>query len=342
LLVVIALMAILLQLLVPSVVQTRASSRSIACKNNLKQLSTAAIGHLSSQRFFPSGGWSGRFTGDAAKGYGRSQPGGWMFSVIAYTDDALLRKNCEGESMISPELGLSLEEIHTSSLPYGHCPSRRVSQPYPILHGQTGSWRLINAVGAAKLAAVTKSDYAANSGDSKHHAGVGFSDIEFSTPMSYGESNNYMLWTDTGDANSEFFQTGVIHYRSEIRPKHISDGLSKTYLFGEKFMEPAHYYDISNARPPAMYGDNQSAWAGFDWDNHRIAWQEHSLFPKEFYRPQRDRNSAGLSSIVAFGSAHPSSWNSAYCDASVRSVGYGSDLEVHRAAANRMDLRLKN
>jgi len=45
-------------------------------------------------------------------------------------------------------------------------------------------------------------------------------------------------WTDTTERESRFFQTGVVYYRSEVRPAQVVDGLSKTYLYGEKFLSP--------------------------------------------------------------------------------------------------------
>jgi prepilin-type processing-associated H-X9-DG protein len=88
---------------------------------------------------------------------------------------------------------------------------------------------------------------------------------------------------------------------------------------------------------PAIFGDNQSAWAGFDWDNHQVAWNPNSRWPPETYQPREDVSGYELAGCFAFGSAHAGALNMAYCDGSVQSISYDIDFEVHRQQANRMD-----
>ena len=78
------------------------------------------------------------------------------------------------------------------------------------------------------------------------------------------------------------------YYRSEVKPAQIQDGLSKTYLCGEKFLPPEFYADVNGSDSPGIFGDNQSAWAGFDWDNHRVAWNANSRWSPETYQPRQD------------------------------------------------------
>jgi prepilin-type processing-associated H-X9-DG protein len=112
----------------------------------------------------------------------------------------------------------------------------------------------------------------------------------------------------------------------------IEDGMSKTYLIGEKFMDPLHY-DSGESN-----GDDQSMYVGFDRDNYRSG---HFFHP-----PLRDKSDPLVwikdsdSPDVTdwnFGSAHPNALNMAFCDGSVRQVSYDVAADVHSAFSGRND-----
>jgi prepilin-type processing-associated H-X9-DG protein len=189
------------------------------------------------------------------------------------------------------------------------------------------------------LPTVTKSDYAANSGDSIYSAAEQFSDEpQMWVPVSYEAlGTESTSWTNTANLQTSYFQTGVSHYRSEVRPAQVQDGLSKTYFVGEKHLSPEFYEDVNSSGNPAMMGDNQSAWAGFEWDNHRVAWSPNHRWPKTAYQPQQDAPNTSFAGCFAFGSPHPNSLNMAFCDGSVQDVAYDIDEQVHRQQANRLD-----
>ena len=185
------------------------------------------------------------------------------------------------------------------------------------------------------MPAVAKADYAANSGDSLTHAGVGFGSDSYDLPQNYARADNF-AWTDTNSPGTRFYQTGVIHYRSKIGIKDIADGTTKTYLIGEKFLSPAGYTQLLPGGA-GRFGDNQGVWAGFEWDNHRVAWNPASSLRREDFQPRQDTVGVDNPGYLAFGSAHPGGLNMAMCDGSVQTVTYDIDPLVHRFLANRLD-----
>jgi len=338
LLTVIAIIGLLIQLTLPAIQASRERARKLACQNNLKQLVIAAQSHLATHKFFPSGGWSGAYIADPHRGYGREQPGGWLFSVLEYMEESALRA-AGGERLEDFPLGEGLKSLYQSAPAVFYCPSRRDARPYPFKREGNGRWSLSEAQGVLLLPSVTKSDYAANSGDAIYSAAEPFSDEPAMwVPANYDAIKNKPLeWTTTSDPQTPYFQTGVSYYRSEVRAAQVLDGLSKTYFCGEKFLPSEFYEDVNQSDSPAMMGDNQSAWAGYEWDNHRVAWNPNSRWPQEAYQPQQDSPSAGFAGCFAFGSPHPGSLNMAFCDGSVRDVAYEIDPEVHRQQANRLN-----
>ena len=103
--------------------------------------------------------------------------------------------------------------------------------------------------------------------------------------------------------------------------KQISDGTSKTYFVGEKYLNPDHY---ATGDAP---GDNENMYGGAGQDMNR--WTERTMVPL------RDR--PGITASQRFGSAHQTGLNMMFCDGSVRHMNYSLDGETHRRLGNRED-----
>ncbi|TWT94798.1 hypothetical protein Pla108_36480 [Botrimarina colliarenosi] len=339
LLVVIGIIGVLVQLLLPAVQSAREAARRTTCKNQLRQFGLAAQMHLDTHGYFPSGGWSGDFVADADRGYGAEQPGGWPFSLLEYLELGALRDAAAGEDVTAEPLEPGYLTLLQSSPEVFYCPSRRPAAVYPFKTSGNGPWTPTTGRGVVPYKRLTKVDYAANSGDALYSAAEHFiGEPNMWVPSSYEAlETETPRWTPTNDPDSVYYQTGVSYYRSEVRPAQITDGLSKTYLIGEKFLSPGLYEDVNVTNGPSMMGDNQTAWAGYEWDNHRVAWNPAASFSQGEYQPQADTDEAFAANIFAFGSAHPAALQMAMCDGSVTEVAYDITPETHRARAHRMD-----
>ncbi len=97
-----------------------------------------------------------------------------------------------------------------------------------------------------------------------------------------------------------------------------TDGLSNTYLVGEKYVNRLAY---GTADDP---GHNQSLYSGVDLDVNR--W---TIDP-----PAADDDG---DRFRVFGSAHSAGCQLAFCDGSVRVISYTIDAETHRRLGNRRD-----
>ena len=344
LLVVIAIIGILVALLLPAVQAAREAARRNQCKNNLKQLSLGCLLHEDTHKALPSGGWSKFFTADPNMGFGPDQPGSWYYSVLSYIEEQALRDLGKGLALTAPGFQPASLKLHQTPVPMFHCPSRRTAKLYPQ------AWGTLTEQSWVATVSVVKGDYAANSGDSLCHAGNGFGSDQFTNPSSTAAVKNgtFSGWTPTNKATgtyARFYQTGVIYYRSDISSKRITDGTSHTYLIGERFMSPDAYEELlpgGNGR----FGDNQGVYAGYEWENHRVAYKKPntdgpgtagSPYAAEDYQPRRDIAGADNPGFLAFGSAHAGSMNMAMCDGSVQGVSYDIDSDTHGSLANRLD-----
>jgi prepilin-type processing-associated H-X9-DG protein len=161
--------------------------------------------------------------------------------------------------------------------------------------------------------------------------------------------------------------TGVIWYHSQVSLRQISDGTSKVYLIGEKYID-----QITATIELAGNGDEVSVYHGMSQALIRLGASGGVYTPNSgmpgigtvaddaptqqlLYPPMQDspiwpgpavsNNQASIPqgapqdwfSGFRFGSAHAGGFNMAFCDGSVHSILYEIDPTVHAMLSDRQD-----
>ena len=319
LLIVIAIIAVLVQLALPAIEDSREAARRTACQNNLHQIGLAMLHHESALRQLPTAGWGWAWIGDPDRGTGESQPGSWAYQLLPYMDEQSVYDISRGAS--DETKYETLTTLAATPVPTFYCPSRRLPRATPTVDPEIELEELAPEMfwyNAKKANKLVRTDYKANVGDtfvfwsegpppSKAERGEGF--LKFKLRSEYV----------TLDAI-----TGVVVQREAFRFSQITDGLSKTYFGGEKFLPSDEYKKGTNPT------DDQSCWNGDDMD----------MVASTNYIPRPDTPTTvqmeGLVGIP-FGSAHPDGLNMVFCDGSVQFVAFEIDPEVHRRNGNRHD-----
>jgi len=263
-------------------------------------------------------------TGDPDMGYGREQPGRWLYHVLPFVEEeAAYQLGQDGNPVnITPQqhAGAAKREQFPVSILY--CPSRRAARAYPVdttNAGLCGSMITQRWDNSDVVPAVNRSDYAGNVGPITANA-----QPENPQPGGGPSPPGNAAVTMPNLVNLPWpailakYQ-GVIHMGSMVKIKQITKGTSKTYLCGEKYLSPdAYEFGID-------YTDVESAWRGNDDDTLRTAVKA----------PMQDQLGLSACTIKTYGSAHPGGFHMAWCDGSVSSVDYGIDIAVHQMNASR-------
>ena len=332
LLVVIAIIGVLVALLLPAVQAARESARRTTCINQLKQYATACTNHENSQKHFPTGGWGIMWVGDADRGFGQNQPGGWMYNILPYMEQTAkhdLPKDGNANQHTDQQLQGALQML-IDPITILYCPTRRNGKFYADDH--TTKFANNCAAKPATVAAfVGRSDYAANAGDYSIGGGEKGPSALPITPQQWSavdwltDNKIGRLASGRQDATGSLELTGICFQRSQVGVQHIEDGTSNTYLCGEKYLDPAGYENGKDT------GDNETWCTGHNNDNYRTTSSPPSrdgVNPNDPLKPETGE---------IFGSAHATTWQAAYCDGHVASISFDVDPAVHKNRGNRKD-----
>lgn len=292
LLVVVAIIGVLIGLLLPAVQAARESARRMTCTNNLKQMGLAALNYESTQKHFPSGGWSWQWMADPDAGLGPQQPGSWVFQILPLMEeeslfmlgsDGLAPTTVPWQTRGTATQKSAAADREATAVPAFFCPTRRAAGVYPRKGGQAA---FQNADQADPTAGI---DYKANAGANAGATGN-------QSGRCYGSQAHAgfpALAATTVPCN------GMVFSCSTVTVAKITDGLTATIFAGERHRNPDDY----STAPHGTYAGGDSV----------IAQGKPGGLQQDV---------PGVGTTGHFGSAHSTACNFVFCDGSVRPIAY--------------------
>ncbi|HEX4413274.1 MAG TPA: DUF1559 domain-containing protein [Lacipirellulaceae bacterium] len=320
LLVVIAIIGILVALLLPAIQAAREAARRAQCANNIKQLGLAAENFLSAKKVFPVGLQGPSISGNAAL----NGPV-WtnvFVELMPYIEQDNLQANFDKKTATGDtggnNTGLTpglLNTIASQIIVNFRCPSSQLI-PQNTVNGYifgtndyagNGGTRVFDPV-----ADVTRRRLAAQ----KPPAGANpnLTPVGQAVPVYNDGLFNIVERGDTGTAI-----------------KQVTDGLSKTFMFGERNRD-----DPTNAVLKTS-GYSLDSWCGWAWTANVKSVGDnlgHSAVAINFQMPQSSNSALDSNDrICAWGSSHSGGANFCYADGSVSYLPDSTDLTVLKAFA---------
>lgn len=289
LLVVIAIIGILVALLLPAIQAAREAARRSQCVNNLKQLSLSVQNFHDTYKTLP-----------AARYHDKHAT--WFASIMPFIESSNEFDLWNFDKWYRDPVN---KAARTVFVPIYFCPSRRGSGSEGILAPPTVA-SIYNSQGST-------GDYAANSGRNVRGA-------DAQPDPKTGSRIPDDFGTIVTPPCFEF--SACPKFKSNVAYKNITDGLSKTFLVGEKHVPPSKFAIVASPDDSIYEGDYLS----------NFARGASPLLPPA---PGPDYEGDNPYWGNLFGSRHPGITQFAFCDGSVRTVNVGVDLLVYEASATR-------
>lgn len=312
LLVVISIIAILIALLLPAVQASRESARATQCRNNLKQIGLATINFHDVNKAFPPARLAKRDAYDELSECVTSQPS-WFVRIMPHLEQS----GSYDQWQLWRPFESHPENIKSMVISTYVCPTRRtadqavgkeslVENRLPCGCGGTGALVPGGALG----------DYAGSHGDLT--GGI----LGLPTDFPKGGNGTGILISSRGYCDENFEPRDWV---DKVRIRDINDGLSNTFLAGEKQV-PKGQFGLPPMDGPIYSGQEMSAVARVGGPGAPIV------------RDPRQETTL----TFQWGSDHPQSCHFVFGDGSVRSINVTINTEVlghlgHRADGELID-----
>jgi len=326
LLVVIAIIGILIALLLPAVQAAREAARRIKCSNQVSQQIKAILNHESQRGCFPTGGATPWPQIEYYVTGGRPRPPeqmgfSWGFQILPYTEQgAVLNFPADDDPA---KLRAAMVPLMEAVNQLAFCPSRRGVTRREDAETSTGAMIVLNDYAAAVPGPKPNPTYQSEASFWGGHEEKGSSSAYrwvLQPGLVYQGVITRISWWRGGvglDGTNGGSQRWVDPPRL-VRAQDVSDGLSQTMVLGEKRLRPDSY--------ATGYWCDDRGWSdGWDPDTLRSSQ----------YEPALDADDGDP--CYQFGSAHPSGFNIALADGSVRMLDYNVDRMVFAWLGDRAD-----
>ena len=321
LLVVIAIIGVLVGLLLPAVQQAREASRRSTCSSNLKQIGLALHNYNSAFGSFPPG--------IQCKDTAAGSNGGWAWGsyILQFMEEMELAESLNvGRANINSGANRALGQTSISTY---RCPT----DVAPLINNQRGGYMGPGAVGGANDRAT--SNYVGNAGS------VGLNNAHGSPGHCVHDDNSSNLSAYMNTYN------GVLFMRIKLPFQHITDGLSNTFLVGERDYE---HPDHGKHEAANWYGSTGAGyWTGphaYNWVTGYWAGQNNlQINDYDAALPENKPDQWAISDGAPWQGTAADSWSSGhgegaqfvFCDGSVGFVSEHIGDTVLANLCNRKD-----
>ena len=251
LLVVIAIIGILVALLLPAIQAAREAARRKQCMNNLKQIGLASQLVLDTYKTFPSAGIGPhpdiKLRGNAVLGPSEQEIG-WGFQILPFIEEQAIY-DLRGPIQDATEiLAVDVEKIVGAKVvPFYNCPSRRAPT---VKTGERSGFYLMDYASSVPTHLFLDKPAAP-----KFHLGEYWCSLTPNAPVGPHDRN------ENGAAKCTAL--GIIvrapRYGTPTKPSQVTDGLSKTMMYGEKWLNSGHYEGGDD-------WDDRGWTDAYDWD----------------------------------------------------------------------------
>lgn len=288
LLVVVAIIAVIVAILLPAVMKAREAVRRASCLNNLKQISLAIHQYHDTFNRFPSG-YIRQHREPSEDPYKIGW--GWGALIQGTMGNGPLYRLVRDSFQADP---MSRSAIRTQSLPIWNCPSDNL--------------RGLTCVGRVRENLNPPAPTPANPNPTNILRGC----------QAFGARASYVASYGTAAVGSGGRSNGLFHANSQWDMRHVSDGLSNTWLIGER-----------------KVAQGQATWVGVHWAENMPG----PLFNIEnLTKTAVDPLVLGSTHVApnrsdgrAFGSSHDGGCNMARCDGSTLFIPSTIELAVWRS-----------